>query len=157
MILLTTCQVLFELCGILVTMTCPPCRGVVRQEDLSRDSATQFADAAWTEEPIVYKDYSHITTTYYSIYVLPHIFSGVVPRMVDGFKCITTDQMVREYLEEWKEIVGSVKDVHREHIILALSEAYMKQAKHMKGVEGKLDEALALRRYAIFLVLTICS
>jgi hypothetical protein len=148
-ILLTTCQGLFELCGILVTIFCPPCRGVVRQEDLSRDSATQFADAAWTEEPTIYKDYSHIKPSYYSIYVLPHIFSGVVPRMVDGFKCITTDQMVREYLDEWEEMVGSVKDVYREHIILALSEAYLKQARNMKEVEGKLDEALALRRYAI--------
>jgi hypothetical protein len=148
-ILLTTCQVLFEMSGILVTIFWPPCRGVVRQEDLTRESATQFADVAWTEEQIIYKDYSHIKTSYYSIYVLPHIFSGVVPRMVDGFRCITTDQMVREYLDEWEEMVGSVKDVHREHILLALSEAYLKQADNLKEVERKLDEALALRRYAI--------
>ena len=128
----------------------------MQQEDLAHDSATQFADAAWTEEPIVYKDYSHITTTYYSIYVLPHIFSGVVPRMVDGFKCITTDQMVREYLDEWEEMVGSVKDGHREQIILALSKAYLKQARNMKEVELKLEESLALRRYAICYVLALC-
>lgn len=77
--------------------------------------------------------------------------------MVDGFKCITTDQMVREYLDEWEEMVGSVKDVHREHIILALSKAYLKQARNMKEVEVKLEESLALRRYAICYVLAICS
>ena len=67
--------------------------------------------------------------------------------MVDGFKCITADQMVLEYLDDWEDLVGSMKDDPREHIILSLSEAYLKQPKKMKKIEGKLDEALAMRRY----------
>ena len=58
---------------------------------------------------------------------------------------------------EWEEMVGSVKGVHREQIILALSKAYLKQARNMKEVELKLEESLALRRYAICYVSAICS
>ena len=88
-ILLSTFQVLFEISGILVTVFCPPCRGVVNPEDLTSDSATQFADTSWGNKSQIYKDYSRITSSHFSVYVLPHIFSGVVPRMVDRFKCIT--------------------------------------------------------------------
>jgi len=145
-ILLTTFQALFDITGIIVTIFCPPCRGVLQLDDLTYDSATEFEDASWAQEPQIYKDYSHIKSSHYSIYVLPHIFSGVVPRMVDGFKCITADQMVLEYLDDWEDLVGSMKDDPREHIILSLSEAYLKQPKKMKKIEGKLDEALAMRR-----------
>jgi len=43
--------------------------------------------------------YSH----QYSRYVVPHIFSGVVARMLNGFPCITAEHMVEELLEEWRE------------------------------------------------------
>ena len=35
--------------------------------------------------------------------MVPHIFSGVVARMLNGFPCITAEQMVEELLEEWVE------------------------------------------------------
>ena len=146
-ILLTTCQVLFEISGILVTVFCPPCRGVVNPEDLTSDSATEFADASWGNKSQIYKDYSRITSSNFSVYVLPHIFSGVVPRMVDGFKCITADQMVLEHVDVWEQLVGSMKDDPSEHIILALSEVYLKHPLQMIQLEETLDEALALRRY----------
>ena len=69
--------------------------------------------------------------------------------MVDGFKCITSDQMVLEHMAKWEELVGSMKDDPREHVILALSEAYIKHPKAMESLEKKIDEALALRRYNI--------
>jgi hypothetical protein len=75
------------------------------------------------------------------VYVLPHIFSGVVPR------CITADQMVMEHMDVWEQLVGSMKDDPREHIILALSEAYLKHPLKMITLEETVDEALALRRY----------
>ena len=149
-IILTTFQVLFEISGIIVTIFCAPCRGVITVESLASDNATFFSDSSWADRPRIYKDYSQITNTHYSIYVLPHIFSGVVPRMVDGFKCITSDQMVLEYMTEWKEMVGSMKDDPRDHIILALSEAYLKHPKGMERLEKKIDEALTLRRLIIF-------
>eukprot|EP00092_Neocalanus_flemingeri_P012606 GFUD01013587.1.p1 GENE.GFUD01013587.1~~GFUD01013587.1.p1 ORF type:complete len:273 (+),score=52.67 GFUD01013587.1:196-1014(+) len=145
-ILVTTFQALFDITGIIVTISCPPCRGVLQLEDVTYDSATEFEDASWTLQSKIYKDYSHIKSSHYSIYVLPHIFSGVVPRMVDGFKCIMADQMVLEYLGDWEKLVGSMKDDPREHIILSLSEAYLKQPKKMMKIEEKLDEALAMRR-----------
>ena len=67
--------------------------------------------------------------------------------MVDGFKCITADQMVLEYLNDWEYLVGSMKDDPREHIILSLSEAYLRQPEKMRKLEEKLDEALSMRRY----------
>jgi len=145
-ILVTTFQALFDMTGIIVTIFCPPCRGMVHPDQLSQDSPTQFEDASWTEEPQLYKDYSDIKSSQFSIYVLPHIFSGVVPRMVDGFKCITADQMVLEYLDDWEDLVGSMKDDPREHIILALSEAYLKHPTQIRKLEEKLDEALSMRR-----------
>jgi hypothetical protein len=69
--------------------------------------------------------------------------------MVDGFKCITADQIVLEYLDGCEDLVGSMKHDPREHIILALSKAYLKQPKDMKKVEHKLDEALAMRSYIL--------
>ena len=149
MILLTTFQVLFEISGIIVTIFFPPCRGVVSISDLTRDNATLFAGASWVDSPTIYKDYSHIASLPFSIYVLPHIFSGVVPRMVDGFKCITANEMVLEYMAEWEQLVGSMKDDPREHIILALSEVYMKHPVAMKTLEERMDEILALRRYTV--------
>ena len=35
--------------------------------------------------------------------MVPHIFSGVVARMLNGFPCITAEHMVEELLEEWRE------------------------------------------------------
>jgi len=145
-IILTTFQVLFEISGIIVTIFCAPCRGVITVESLASDNATFFTDSSWADKPRIYKDYSQITHSHYSIYVLPHIFSGVVPRMVDGFKCITSDQMVLEYMSKWREMVGSMKDDPRDHIILALSEAYIKHPKSMESLEKKIDESLTLRR-----------
>ena len=114
--------------------------------DLTRDIATLFAGASWGDNPTIYKDYSHITSLTFSIYVLPHIFSGVVPRMVDGFKFITANEMVLEYMAKWDQLIGSMKDDPREHIILALSEAYMKHPAAMKNLEERMDETLAVRR-----------
>ena len=150
MILLTTFQVLFEISGIIVTIFCPPCRGLVQLGDLASDNATLFAGGSWGDSPTIYKDYSHIASFPLSIYVLPHIFSGVVPRMVDGFKCITANEIVMENMAEWEKFVGSVKDDPREHIIMALSEAYFKHPEALKNLEKKMDESLALRRYAIY-------
>ena len=148
-ILLTTFQVLFEISGIIVTVICPPCRGVVQLGDVTSENAILFTGASWGDKPTIYKDYSRITSLPFSIYVLPHIFSGVVPRMVDGFKCITANEMVLEYMAEWEQLVGSMKDDPREHIILALSEVYMKHPVAMKTLEERMDEILALRRYTV--------
>jgi len=149
-ILLTTFQVLFEISGILVTIFCPPCRGVVQLADVTSENAILFTGASWGGKPTIYKDYSRISSLPFSIYVLPHIFSGVVPRMVDGFKCITANEMVLEHMSEWEQLVWSVKDDPREHIILALSEVYMNHPAAMKNLEEKMDEALALRRFAFY-------
>ena len=119
---------------------------MVQLGDLASDNATLFGDASWEVNPTTYKDYSHITSSAYSIYVLPHIFSGVVPRMVDGFKCITANEVVMEYLAKWEQVVGYMKDDPREHIILALSEAYHKHPEALKNLEEKMDEALVHRR-----------
>ena len=77
--------------------------------------------------------------------------------MVDGFKCITADQMVLEYLDDWEFLVGSMKDDPREHIILSLSEAYLKQPEKMKILEEKLDEALSMRRYTNIMILDVIN
>ena len=45
-----------------------------------------------------------------------------------------------------------MKDDPREHIILALSEVYMKHPAAMKNLEEKMDEALALRRFVFYVV-----
>ena len=42
-----------------------------------------------------------------------------------------------EYMAEWEQVVGSMKDDPREHIILALSEVYMNHPVAMKNIEEK--------------------
>jgi len=145
-LLLTTLQVLYEISGMIVTIMCPQCRGVISVEELLKDAGTEFRDNALSGNSITYKDYSHLESSHYYVYVLPHLFSGVVPRMVDGFKCITADQLMLEYLTDWEKLLRSLKKDPREHIILTLSEAYQNQPKLIKELETNIDEALALRR-----------
>ena len=56
------------------------------------------------------------------------------------------NEVVLEYMSEWEQLASSVKDDPREHIILALSEAYHKHPEALKNLEEKMDEALVHRR-----------
>jgi len=145
-ILITTVQVLYEISGIIVTLICPQCRGVIQAKELLRDEPIEFRDSGVIENSVIYKDYSHLESQHYYVYVLPHLFSGVVPRMVDGFKCITADQLMLEYLADWENLVATLRKDNREHMIITLSKAYLRHPKLMKKLETNLDNALALRR-----------
>ena len=38
--------------------------------------------------------------------MVPHLFSGVLARMLRGFPCVTAEQMVEELLMDWQEELG---------------------------------------------------
>jgi len=51
------------------------------------------------------QDYRSIESVNILYYTLPYFFSGVIPRMLNGFQCLTADQLVIEHLSEWKKVV----------------------------------------------------
>lgn len=81
--------------------------------------------------------YSH----QYSRYVVPHIFSGVVARMLNGFPCITAEHMVEELLEEWREERRRVEKGETEQevaYVIPLSEV----GAEALVIEGAQDEEM---------------
>lgn len=64
--------------------------------------------------PLLIKDFSNLHESYtlhYSEYVVPHLFSGVLARMLRGFPCVTAEQMVEELLMDWQEELGLAEEL----------------------------------------------
>jgi len=91
--------------GLLLTVGWPEMRSHIF--GFSPDNSTRMEEnyqefsvgGAFVKDFSKQSQYSH----QYSRYVVPHIFSGVVARMLNGFPCITAEHMVEELLEEWRE------------------------------------------------------
>jgi len=49
-------------------------------------------------------NYSYVENVNVLYYTLPYIFSGVIPRMLNGFECLTADQLVSKHLKEWRQV-----------------------------------------------------
>ena len=56
-------------------------------------------------DSLVLTDFSSVPSLPVSLYVLPHLWSGVLPRMVEGFRCEVADQLVRDSLTRWRQTV----------------------------------------------------
>lgn len=111
------------------------------------------------------RDYSAELAAYrtsYSAYVLPHLFSGVVARMLQGFPCVTAEQAVIELVAEWEEAVGEpvehvlgegedVEVTEVEEVVIVTQWRKVERisipdpANSTWEIEVRLDEALKLR------------
>lgn len=67
-----------------------------------------YEDSSWVSGEVrTYHDYSRIRSAHPVIYMLPHIWTGVIPRMMDGYKCVVADQIVSEHLDSWHSLLRS--------------------------------------------------
>jgi len=101
--LVALAQVGLDSAGLLLTIGWPEIREqIVGAKNTTRMEAEYQAFAVGGA---VVRDFSKESqySRQFSRYVVPHIFSGVVARMLSGFPCITAEHMVEELLEEWRE------------------------------------------------------
>ena len=52
-------------------------------------------------------DYSETSRLQPFLYVVPHLWSGVIPRMLEGYSCVVADQEVSDSLQRWREAIRS--------------------------------------------------
>merc|ERR1719219_891763 len=91
--------------GLLLTLGWPEVRSQLSAAENSTRMEGGYRYQEFSVGDAFVKDFSQESqySHQYSRYVVPHIFSGVVARMLNGFPCITAEQMVEELLEEWRE------------------------------------------------------
>ena len=77
--------------GIAVSLLVPagPHTGSLAWAELHGDRATLHEDTSWlTGEVSTYRDYSRVTPAHPALYLLPHLWAGVIPRMLDGYRLV---------------------------------------------------------------------
>ena len=77
--------------GIAVSLLVPPGphTGSLAWAELHGDLATLHEDTSWvTGEVSTYRDYSRLTPAHPALYLLPHLWTGVIPRMLDGYRLV---------------------------------------------------------------------
>jgi len=140
-------QCCIDIIGISLNILCPLCTGILAFEQLQNDSPIIYEDTSWvTDEVTTYKDYSHIKSFPPMLYLVPHLWTGVIPRMMDGYKCIVSDQLVTEHLQSWTELVSTAEKNSWDHIILSLSKLHKELPTELHSLQKKLDSALEMRR-----------
>jgi len=95
-------QAILDLAGIFINLYFENIVKLVPEEQAPR----KFPDIAWKGDSILYTDYSVVRNVNILYYTVPYIFSGVIPRMLNGFECLTADQLVSTYLAEWTQVMG---------------------------------------------------
>jgi len=140
-------QCCIDLIGITLNILCPFCTGITAFDQLQNDSPIVYEDTSWvTDKVTTFKDYSHIKSIPPMMYLLPHLWTGVIPRMMDGYKCIVSDQLVTEHLQTWTELVSTAERSSWDHIILSLSKLHKELPTKLHSLQKKLDSALEMRR-----------
>jgi len=142
-----TFQSCIEVVGLVLSFLCPLCTEVIAFDELHNDRPIIYEDTSWVSDDVkTYKDYSRITQAHPVIYILPHVWSGVIPRMLDGYKCIVADYLVTENLDKWNSIVSSAEKNPWDHIIVSLSKLHKEMPRKLKMLQKSLDNALEMRR-----------
>ena len=95
-----TFQSCIEVVGLVLSFLCPLCTEVIAFDELHNDRWGDdnslvnyvgnifptyrpiiYEDTSWVSDDVkTYKDYSRITQAHPVIYILPHVWSGVIPR-----------------------------------------------------------------------------
>ena len=86
--------------GIAVSLLVPPGphTGSLAWAELHGDRATLHEDTSWlTGEVSTYRDYSRVTPAHPALYLLPHLWAGVIPRMLDGYRLVFFNCDINRY------------------------------------------------------------
>jgi len=135
--------------GIAVSLLVPPGphTGSLAWAELHGDRAALHEDTSWlTGEVSTYRDYSRVTPAHPALYLLPHLWAGVIPRMLDGYRCVVADQLVAGHLASWHSLFSLSQRAPGEHVILSLSRMYNQKPRQVETLQKNLDSALEMRR-----------
>lgn len=70
--------------------------------------AEQYEETSWlTNQTRIIRDYSMTVSSLPQFYLLPHLWSGVLGRMVSGYRCVVADQEVSDQINRWRHLVRS--------------------------------------------------
>jgi len=101
-------QVSLDAAGIIISLLWPLATGIIAFDELKNDKPIVYEDSSWVSGEVrTYHDYSRIQSSHPVIYMLPHLWTGVIPRMMDGYKCVVADQMVADHLDSWRSLLRS--------------------------------------------------
>ena len=68
--------------------------------------AELYEDTSWlTNTTRVLRDYSETLRGLPQVYLVPHLWSGVLARMVSGYRCVVADQEVEQIITRWTDTV----------------------------------------------------
>jgi len=141
-------QVSLDTAGIIISLLWPLATGIIAFDELNNDKPVVYEDSSWVSGEVrTYHDYSRIRGAHPVIYTLPHLWTGVIPRMMDGYKCVVADQIVSsEHLDSWHSLLSSTGNNPWDHIILSLSKLHKQSPKKLERLQKSLDSALEMRR-----------
>lgn len=140
-------QVSLDTAGIIVSLLWPLATGIIAFDELKNDKPIVYEDNSWVSGEVrTYHDYSRIRSSHPVIYMLPHLWTGVIPRMMDGYKCVVADQMVADHLDAWHSLLSSTGNNPWDHIILSLSKLHKQSPTKLERLQHSLDSALEMRR-----------
>jgi len=98
-ILVSLFQALVDCIGIIVSVIFPDILlddSTIQPQNYTRQLSNQTTD-------ILSQDFSYVRTVNILYYIVPYLFSGVIPRMLNGLECLTADQLVGKYLSEHQQ------------------------------------------------------
>ena len=65
-----------------------------------------YEDTSWlTNTTRVIRDYSGTVGSLPQFYLVPHLWSGVLARMVSGYRCVVADQELSDNINRWRDTV----------------------------------------------------
>jgi len=90
------------------------------------------------------RDYSYVKSVNVLYYTLPYMFSGVIPRMLNGFECLTADQLVSKYMKEWHQVIQLKNMKKNQTSNFPVSQEYWNSI--LNDTENSLNESLERRK-----------
>merc|ERR1719150_3527806 len=107
-VLVLMVQTCIESLAIILPFICPDCITGFSPSQTDRDRPELFEDTSWlTNKTRVVRDYSQTARSLPQLYLLPHLWSGVLARMVSGYGCVLADQAVAGSINRWRDVVSS--------------------------------------------------
>jgi len=90
------------------------------------------------------QNFSYVENVNILYYTLPYVFSGVIPRMLNGFECLTADQLVKQNVKEWNQVVRMKFDLNFIKYNYSVKEEYWNSV--LNETENILVKSLARRK-----------
>lgn len=148
-LLVQTCT---ESLAVILHFLSPDTTTAFSSSQSDQDRAELYEDTSWlTNTTRVLRDYSETLRGLPQVYLVPHLWSGVLARMVSGYRCVVADQEVDQIITRWTDTVSQHQHQQGEeenHIIFALARLNSQDPNPLMALEQQIERALSQRRAA---------